>query len=85
MTHLGCSSLLHSIQELLQVAALQGFCGLGAGQDGHEVVHCRLQVPVLPVAAPQSVVNVLLYEAPGVTSVHAQRLSAKHTPLIQCG
>lgn len=55
---------MDSIQELLQVAPLQGCCGLGAGQNGHEMVHRRLQVPKLPVAAPQRVMNVLLYEAP---------------------
>ena len=64
IANLGVPCLVDSIQELLQVAPLQGCCGLGAGQDGHELLHCRLQVPRLSVAATQGVVNVLFNEPP---------------------
>lgn len=44
------------------------------------MIHSRLQVPKLPIASAQSVVNVLLYEPPRVPFVHAQCLPAVCAP-----
>ena len=58
------SCLLDSIQKLLQVSALEGCCGLRAGQNSHEMVDGSLQIPQLLEGPAQSVMNVFLYEAP---------------------
>lgn len=71
---IGCST--DSIQELLKVPALQGWCSLRAGQNGHEVGNGLLQVASFPEAAAQRVMNVLLNEAPILALVHAQCLPA---------
>lgn len=67
---------MHSIQKLLQVSALQGWCSLRAGQHGHEVRNSLWQVPCFPEAASQGVMDVLLDEAPILPFVNAQCLPA---------